>query len=187
MAACGYTVLTALAADPWPRRACDMPDADLARTTVDSAEACEATCSARADCGGYTFVSGLNRCALEKPGAKAFELQMFAARIQVEDGRRSTTEPEPDHDHAGKDLETAPARPALTRRVRHGVRRHRVVRGVRVHPGVPVVLVEGDRWRPHAQAVRLCGPPCTAGQRARALNGEVGLDPHHALQTFRLT
>lgn len=103
-----FHLLTALAADPWPRRACDMPDADLARTTVDSAEACEATCSARADCGGYTFVSGLNRCALEKPGAKAFELQMFAARIQVEDGRRSTTEPEPDHDHAGKDLETAP-------------------------------------------------------------------------------
>lgn len=102
------TTVTSLAAEPWPQRACDMPGANLATSSAQSAEQCEATCGERADCGGYTFVSGLNRCTLEQPGAKSFEVHMHAARLLVSDGQRSTTEPKADHDHGGRDLEPSP-------------------------------------------------------------------------------
>lgn len=96
----------ALAQEAWPSRACDIPAPDLAAAPAESAEACEARCRERADCQGYTFVSGWDRCKLEA-GGKPIGVRMTAARLQPGENRQLGP-PQADHDHTGKDLEPQP-------------------------------------------------------------------------------
>jgi hypothetical protein len=101
-----FVSLSALA-DPAPfqRAACDVPAPALATADVADADACEATCAARADCGAWTFVSGWGQCRLHAPGSKHLAIQLWSA-ARGADG--ALPPPTADHDHRGKDLERAP-------------------------------------------------------------------------------
>jgi len=107
--ALGFAI--ALAGDPGfsERGSCDIPSSVPAPTAEASdVDSCEAACAVDADCAAYVFVSGWNRCTLQRATSPRVTLHLVAAAVAAADGARTLPAPTRDHDHKGKDLETAP-------------------------------------------------------------------------------
>jgi hypothetical protein len=94
---------------PWSRQAfCDVPAADLASVPSADVDACEALCRERADCAGFTFVSGWDRCKLEADASRRVTVHLVSAALRLVDGVRTLDPPTRDADHSGKDLAGGP-------------------------------------------------------------------------------
>ncbi len=85
-----------------------MPAPVLASEDAADADACEARCAARADCGAWTFVSGWGKCRLHAATTKRATVHLVSATAATVDGKVVVGALQRDHDHAGKDLEPTP-------------------------------------------------------------------------------
>lgn len=102
-----WWVFAALAAPGFVRHeACDVPAPVLASEAADGADACEARCAARGDCGAWTYVSGWGRCRLHGSGGKRATVHLVAAPAATVGGQVVVGALQRDHDHAGKDFES---------------------------------------------------------------------------------
>lgn len=87
---------------------CDIPTSPLATVPASNVAACSQACADQPGCGAYTFISGWDRCRLHAPTTRRVNVRMFAATLALVSGERTLSAPQPDMDHRGRDLESAP-------------------------------------------------------------------------------
>ncbi len=82
---------------------CDIPGGDLRQLPLASAQLCARDCSIDAQCVGFTFVSGWNRCFLKNQVKRRVSLQMISGDVRLGGTMVNEVKASADHDHSGKD------------------------------------------------------------------------------------
>jgi hypothetical protein len=82
---------------------CDANGKTLKEYPSPAGEACAKDCDAMPECGGFTFVSHWNHCALKKNVTRTNPVKMTSGEFVTKDGKRTLASESANADHKGKD------------------------------------------------------------------------------------